>query len=64
MEEDFNSYRTCLIPIIAFIVAGLIGNLSFWVVEKADNYLAVIIMAAIFIPFLIFIIRCIIGTKK
>ena len=64
MEKEPNNYRACLIPIVAFVGAGMIGNVLFKIVEVTGNYLAVIIMTIIFIPLLIFIIRCIIGTQK
>lgn len=43
MEEEPKGYRACLIPIAAFIAAGIIGNLLFSFVEEGGVILSVIV---------------------
>ena len=62
MEVEPKGFRACLIPIIAFIGAGVIGKLLFWAVEKWNNYIAISIMVIICIPLLLFIVGIIRGA--
>ena len=61
MKEEPRGFRACLIPITVFIVAGLVGELLFWIVGKWSNYIAIGIVVIICIPLLLFIIGIIRG---
>ena len=61
MENDI---KGCALVIIGFLLFAFIGKLLYYIIEKWGNVLSWIIMAAIFIPFIGFIIMCIRGMKK
>ena len=64
MEEEPKGFRDCLIPIIAFIGAGLIGKLFFYIIEEKGNAIATVIMTILALAFIVFVVRVIIGLKK
>lgn len=61
MSEDTKGCLTAVAVIVVFILAG---NLLTLIIKRADNVIAWIIMAAIFIPLIGFIIGIIRGIKK
>lgn len=61
MNEDV---KGCLTILTFFLVFVFIGDLLFFIIEKAGNVIAWLIMAAIFIPFIGFVIGVIGGMKK
>ena len=61
MKENPNENLSCLILIIVIIMTAVIGNFLFRFINQIQDYAAIAIMASIFVPLLIFIIRCIAG---
>lgn len=61
MNDDVKGCLTVVAVIAVFIIAG---NLLTFVIERAENVIAWLIMAAIFVPFIGFVIMCIRGMKK
>jgi cobalamin synthase len=61
MNDDVKGCLTVVAVIVVFILAG---NLLTSMIERAGNVIAWLIRAAIFIPFIGFVIVCIRGMKK
>lgn len=61
MNEDVKGCLTVVAVIVVFILAG---NLLTSMIERAGDVIAWLIMAAIFIPFIGFVIGVIGGMKK